>query len=507
MGDASSVKVKNRLIPAIPEVFTDGRDEMNLAEWPIALLSSNGTSPAAQLDANTLVFQDCIKDPRTGALVQRTFTVSATSKWGLPGPVDEDVLLALINLSKLAGFESPTLYFTRYHLLKVLGWPINGVYYERLKQALKRLEGVQLDFERAYWDDQAQSFVDRTFNLYNSLKILEEENSTSKKPDIRQPAFPFASCQLTWSEFLFDGIGERKLKHLDFNLYRSLSSAITRRVYRFLDKRLYDERHSLLRMPLNTFAVAHIGLADGQPAREYKRRLKPAILELEQRGFLKPLPEKVRFQKLRAGLYDIFVERDFSRETVKPTDKATPKADAPAPSPDTSPLVKELIEAGMHKEQAEKIVAQTPDSEIRLRLDILRWRVNSADKPANPGAWLNDQFRYKYPPPDTYIAHLNAKEINREKQQRLQARQKEQLRRQIAKEAAALEYQEAFRTWWSELGEEGRSEVNRTIQAGPHNDFERPYIEQGEQTVSGRAIWMAKRQAIFSERTAKKSPL
>lgn len=504
MHDDALLATSQRVIPAIPEVMSDGRDEMNLAEWPIALISSNNKASAAQSDANTLVFRDVIKNPRTGEMVQRTFTVSATSKWGLPGPMDDEVLLALINLSKLTRFDSKKLYFTRYHLLKVLGWPTNGIYYERLKQALKRLEGVQLDFERAYWSDEEQSFVDRTFNLYNDLKIREDENSGSKKPDPRQPVFSFVSCELTWSSFLFDGLGERKLKHLDFDLYKSLKSSITKRLYRFLDKRLYNERHSWLRMSLNTFAVSHVGLADGQPPREYKRRLKPAIQELEERGFLKPLPENERFKKMRAGIYDIFIERNFAGSLHGVGEAAATPTTPPPPA--TTPELEALIEAGMHREQALKVIKAHSTEDVQRKLAILRWRIETGDAPKNPGAWLNDQFRNKYPEPDNYSAHLKREQVKRTREEKTKEATLKKQQSLKSREDAAASFLASFKTWWNDLGKDGQHEIDQVIRSLEHNDFERGYIADGETTIHGRAIWAAKRQMIFSERTGIKAP-
>src|SRR5262249_48113446 len=143
---------------------------------------------------------------------------------------------------------------------------------------------------------------------------------------------------------------------------------------------------------LTTFAVAHVGLADGQPPREYKRRLKPAILELEQRGFLKPLPEKERFQKVRAGLYDIYLERNFSDITARAGEPMRTET-----ATDIPPAAAALIKAGMHQEHALKIAKTVPPQTIQRRLDILRWRIEVGDPPKTPGAWLNDQFRNNYP--------------------------------------------------------------------------------------------------------------
>jgi hypothetical protein len=68
-----------------------GRDEMNFAEFPLALLTDRASS-----DLKTLEAEDRIYDERKGQFVHRKLTITASDKYGLPTPKDEDVLLGLI---------------------------------------------------------------------------------------------------------------------------------------------------------------------------------------------------------------------------------------------------------------------------------------------------------------------------------------------------------------------------------------------------------------------------
>jgi hypothetical protein len=83
-----------------------GRDEMNLCEFPIALLTDYPSE-----GVKTMVFED-----RHGRL-----TVSGSDAYGLPTAPDSDVIVGLIQLTKLRNdFTCPTVEFTRYELLKLL---------------------------------------------------------------------------------------------------------------------------------------------------------------------------------------------------------------------------------------------------------------------------------------------------------------------------------------------------------------------------------------------------
>src|SRR4051812_43990386 len=99
-----------------------GRDEMNLAEFPITLLTDR--APQAQ---KTLVFEG-----REGKL-----TVIGSEAYGLPTALDADVIVGLIQLTKQANdFTSRTVPFSRYGLLRVLGWSNRGENYRRALQCL-----------------------------------------------------------------------------------------------------------------------------------------------------------------------------------------------------------------------------------------------------------------------------------------------------------------------------------------------------------------------------------
>src|SRR5271154_6039628 len=85
-----------------------GRDEMNLAEFPITLLTDR--VPKDQREA---VYQDEIHDERTGLTLNRKLTIQA-GNYGLTTAVDDEVILGLIQLTKHKNnFTSRKLEFTR----------------------------------------------------------------------------------------------------------------------------------------------------------------------------------------------------------------------------------------------------------------------------------------------------------------------------------------------------------------------------------------------------------
>src|SRR3954465_3430239 len=88
-----------------------GRDELNLAEFPITLLSDRVPG-----GCKTLVFEDKVFDQQAGEMVTRKLTVTGSNAHGLPTAVDDEVLVALLQLTKLAGFRDPKVQFSRYEV-------------------------------------------------------------------------------------------------------------------------------------------------------------------------------------------------------------------------------------------------------------------------------------------------------------------------------------------------------------------------------------------------------
>src|SRR3954468_10235027 len=110
----------------IEELFRSngGRDELNLAEFPITLLSDRVPG-----GCKTLVFEDKVFDQQAGEMVTRKLTVTGSNAHGLPTAVDDEVLVALLQLTKLAGFRDPKVQFSRYEVLQILGWKDVGKNY------------------------------------------------------------------------------------------------------------------------------------------------------------------------------------------------------------------------------------------------------------------------------------------------------------------------------------------------------------------------------------------
>jgi len=109
-------------------------DSIQFAEFPLAILADS-----APANLKTVEFEDEIEDWATGKVLRRKVSITGSDKFGLPTAKDEDVLLALIQLTKLANdFTNPEVRFTKREVIDLLGWPTTGWSYDRIEESLHR---------------------------------------------------------------------------------------------------------------------------------------------------------------------------------------------------------------------------------------------------------------------------------------------------------------------------------------------------------------------------------
>ena len=137
------------------------------------------------------------------------------------------------------------------------------------------------------------------------------------------------------------------------------------------------------------FAREHIGLSRQYDTAQLKRRLKPAIAELEQTGFLSPMPPESRFRQLRRGEWEVaFVRAPKARELRR----------LMAPLSD---LENRLIERGVTATSAIRLVREHPADVINAKLavfDALR-RTGDRRVSRNPPGYLVKSISEDYVPP------------------------------------------------------------------------------------------------------------
>ena len=179
--------------------------------------------------------------------------------------------------------------FSRYELIELLGWPQSGQSYRRIEEALHRWVGVVLMYENAWWDNAAKSWVDENFHVLDNVTLYDRERLAAGAAASRRRGkaghaakAPLPLSSFRWNEVIFRSFQSGNLKQLDLEFYLGLRLPTTKRMFRFLDKRFY--RRGRLDFDLRTLACEHIGMSRSYAPTELKRRLRPALEELEAVG-------------------------------------------------------------------------------------------------------------------------------------------------------------------------------------------------------------------------------
>jgi hypothetical protein len=227
--------------------------------------------------------------------------------------------------------------------------------------------------------------VDAHFHLLESV-IIHHGTRRFRLDSRESPRSTF-----TWNSMVFQSFQAGYLKQIDMEIYRSLKLATTKRMFRFLDKKFHFAK--MLRFDLGRFAYEHIGLSRNYDAAQLKRQLVPAIQELEGAGFLEPLDKQKRFSRLHRGCWEVVFRKQLQPKSKKAICKQL------------SPLAEKLIERGVSKSTAIRLVKDYSADSIRGKIETFDRLVSAGDVRVskNPAGYLVQSIR------DDYVIHDGGK--------------------------------------------------------------------------------------------------
>lgn len=417
----------NTLISDPPE--SQGRDEMNLAEFPIAALTDY--LPKGQ---NTISFSD-----GSGSLM-----ITGSDAYGLPTAADADVVVALILLTKRRNnFSNPSVPFTRTEILHILGWPESGKAYKRLTESLLRWSTTSLRYEGTWWDNRSRRKMNAVFHILNEVVLYDRAEPGGGG------SLPLS--YFTWNKIFLESCQAGNLKRLDVKTYFALEHASSKRLFRFLDKRLHrqaDQTFDLAEIAFERVGLSrsYVGKKGGINIGKIREKLQPALDELEHRGFLVPMSREDRYSK---HLDNWTIRFRRAGEAVEdPPPRATPEEPASLESPPApvSPLFDQLLKRGVSRPKAETLVASQTPALIVEKLAIFDWKVakNPRGMEKNPAGWLVKAIEDDYPaprgfePPSAAEARLQA-DRHREREGAEATRRKREASRQRDREEQAID--------------------------------------------------------------------
>jgi hypothetical protein len=255
-----------------------------------------------------------------------------------------------------------------------------------------------------------------------------------------------------WNEVIFQSFQSGNLKQLDLEFYLGLRLPTTKRMFRFLDKRFY--RRMRLDFDLRTLACEHIGMSRSYAPTELKRRLKPALEELEQHGFLEPLSPEERYSYVKRGCWRIIFIRGRAAQAE------------PSPPEQSSELVEALKVRGVSAKTAADLVEAHPASRVQTKIEVFDWLLRNEDKRVgkNPAGYLVASIRADYQPPGDFVsADTEAKA--QEAKRAVDAAKQEEQRRVRDESDRARSREGELRDAWERLPEAERETILAAVKA------------------------------------------
>ncbi len=413
-----------------------GRDEMNLAEMPLTLLTDT-----AKPGQKTLYFED----------PHGRLTVTGSDAYGLPTARDADVIIALVALTKKQNnFSDAKVNFTKYELLKLLGWSDEGDSYKRLDQSFNRWSGVLLVYDKCWWDNKRRKYVSVKMHIIESVVFIDSDGKHSGGSD----ELPLST--FTWSPTFIESCQAGNLRLLDLEAYRSLKSALAKQLYRFLGKRFYKQ--SEWTFDLKELAFERVGMSRSYTdAGKIKEKLQPALNELEAIGFLAPMDKSERFRKIEKGHWTI-------RLSQQPT---TPLPSLVAKQPQApNPLMEKLVNRGVSKSTASDLVAECQAEAIALKLEQFDFLISRNDPKVSksPSGYLVTSIRDDYAAPKGFITQAEQSRREEVKQAKALVIAEEKRRK---READSVELAEnvAADAYWQTLSPEQQRQIEEKVLA------------------------------------------
>jgi hypothetical protein len=343
-------------------------------------------------------------------------------------------------------------------LIRILGWRDDSKSYARVEASLNRWTGVTLYYNKAWWNKERKCWLNEGFHVLDNVWLCHRGEPA---PDTGLPKTGAPMSAFVWNEVIFRSFTHGNLKSIDFEFFKSLKSAVAKRLYRFLDKRFWHcERREF---DLRELCCEHIGLSRNYDTANLKRKLLRGIEELEKRGFLRADLPSERFSKVRRGQWSVSFKRASAViAQAQGTIHGNPAAQA-------------LIERGVAPAVATRTAEAFAADRIRHHIEVYDWLAQRADPKVsrNPAGFLLRSIEENYSVPKTFGHHKQP-----QPKQSVKARLAREQREAMQSESKASEREVAIAAFWATLSaqEKSEAEVEALSEA---REVEKTLVERG----------------------------
>src|SRR5215203_940812 len=265
--------------PLFPEYAPLVSAEQNLEEFPLFELK------ARKRGAKARVFEKVIEG-EAGVSLNQVWKVMPSGEYGMPGPVDQDVYLAVLQLLQQRGGmpEDGELSFSLYELRKILGWSDDsGGAYKLIRDALLRIATTSMQSSNAFYSAADEQLIADSFNVWSVHFAQRKKKGTPMgTPNPSGARMTQDRHVLRFHPIFIRNYEAQYLKGLDADFFWSLKMPLSKRLYRLIDLQRADG----LSWRSDLFAVRDQIPLDYPYPSQIKRALEKAHRELEEKGFL-----------------------------------------------------------------------------------------------------------------------------------------------------------------------------------------------------------------------------
>jgi plasmid replication initiation protein len=342
--------------------------EVNLEEAPLFVFRRRDRHEEDSTEArNTILTKD-------GDRLEQYWRITAHRDFGLPGPQDQDVFIAVMTVVSRRGGIPPDgrVSFTLYELLEILGKTHAGKNYDDLRDSLDRLSETSIYAENAFYSKEDEDFRSHRFRMWSvHFSRKKRQGRASEHHTLR------------FDDILVRSYNASYLKSLDSDFYYDLKRPLARSLYKLID---------LKRKEALSWSVELEGLRQLLSMPEsYKypsairRQLEPAHRELVEKGFLSRADFEERGRgATRANLVRYRVSQRFVRERSRP---------APGLSDSERFATDALVAQGVWPQAAQELVLKHGADHCLHYVEALPYQ----EGVKNPAGWLRTHIENAWP--------------------------------------------------------------------------------------------------------------
>jgi gas vesicle protein len=277
------------------------QDEMNISEFPItALTKEQNFKPIICEDEITI----------NGQKVKRKWVLSGDLTIGTPIAIDEELIMFIQKLLYETNYSTTELTYATYNFLKTAKWPMDKRSYLRHDLSLLRLFGCNIKAHYAIYDVEKKALIPITeaFHIIDDFKIYGKPRGIEQL-DSHIHEFNFNKISVNK---VFLKSAKMYSTKIDLDYYFSLDKPISKRLFRFLNKRFYNT--DFLHFNIRELCKNHLGLIGEYNLAQLKRELDKAHEELTKKPykngqpFLKPVKDLKEFYDGEIVKYFKYVE-------------------------------------------------------------------------------------------------------------------------------------------------------------------------------------------------------